>query len=55
MENPDDLRKDDVILELGGGSGNVTQHLINRYYDKEVKIVVIEKSPYFVHVLKQRF
>ncbi|NWN45693.1 rRNA adenine N-6-methyltransferase family protein [Candidatus Phytoplasma pruni] len=55
VENPDDLRPGDVILELGGGSGNVTQHLIDRYSNKRVKIVVIEKSTYFANVLKKRF
>ncbi|KOR75423.1 dimethyladenosine transferase [Candidatus Phytoplasma pruni] len=49
------MKANDVILELGGGSGNVTQHLINRYYNKDVKIVFIEKPLYFADVLKKRF
>ncbi|NWN45692.1 rRNA adenine N-6-methyltransferase family protein [Candidatus Phytoplasma pruni] len=49
-----DLGKDDYIIELGGGSGNVTQYILERY-GQDLKLAVIEYSPAFVKLLKQRF
>ncbi|XXP77514.1 MAG: rRNA adenine N-6-methyltransferase family protein [Lettuce witches'-broom phytoplasma] len=48
------LKDGGYIIELGGGSGNVTQYILERY-GKGLDLVVIEYSPAFVELLKQRF
>lgn len=42
-----DLKKDDIVLEIGGGTGNLTKELI-----KKCKVIVVEKDPLMVEILK---
>jgi len=43
-----------LVVELGGGTGAVTQALLGRAIAPE-RLLVIERSPAFVHHLQQRF
>ncbi|MBP2029543.1 16S rRNA (adenine1518-N6/adenine1519-N6)-dimethyltransferase [Methanohalophilus levihalophilus] len=45
------LSKNDHVLEIGGGIGNLTQRLLK----KAGKVTVIEYDPYLVDVLNDRF
>ena len=45
------LKKDDVILEIGPGTGNLTKHLL----DKGKALIVIEKDKELVKTLKETF
>ncbi|MCM1986117.1 MULTISPECIES: 16S rRNA (adenine(1518)-N(6)/adenine(1519)-N(6))-dimethyltransferase RsmA [Methanococcoides] len=46
-----ELSEKDVVLEIGGGIGNLTERLL----EKAGKVYVIELDPALVHVLKDRF
>ncbi|MCL4325465.1 MAG: 16S rRNA (adenine(1518)-N(6)/adenine(1519)-N(6))-dimethyltransferase RsmA [Candidatus Thermoplasmatota archaeon] len=45
------INSSDRVLEIGGGTGNLTEKLI----EKTDKVTVIEKDPYMVEYLKKRF
>ncbi|WP_440951737.1 16S rRNA (adenine(1518)-N(6)/adenine(1519)-N(6))-dimethyltransferase RsmA [Methanococcoides sp. FTZ1] len=45
------LTEDDVVLEIGGGIGNLTERLL----EKAGKVIVIELDPQLVDVLHDRF
>ena len=47
-------KADELILEVGGGTGSVTQSLLDRGIPAE-NIIVIERSPSLANHLKQRF
>jgi phosphatidylethanolamine/phosphatidyl-N-methylethanolamine N-methyltransferase len=43
-----------VLIELGAGTGPITQELVNRARD-DCKLIVLERDPDFVRVLRDRF
>jgi phospholipid N-methyltransferase len=45
---------DGLVIELGGGTGAVTQALLDRGVARE-RLVVIERSPAFIRHLRRRF
>ncbi|MEL4304401.1 16S rRNA (adenine(1518)-N(6)/adenine(1519)-N(6))-dimethyltransferase RsmA [Methanococcoides sp. LMO-2] len=45
------ITEDDVVLEIGGGIGNLTERLL----EKAGKVIVIELDPQLVDVLHDRF
>ena len=45
------IKKDETVLEIGLGIGNITKHLL----EKECKVICIEKNPKFIPVLEERF
>ena len=46
------IEKNDVILEIGPGTGNLTKHLINK---KPKEIIVIEKDKFLSHQLQLKY
>ncbi len=46
-----DLKKDDEVLEIGGGSGNLTSEI----YKKVKKLFVYEKDLEFCKILKEKY
>ncbi|WP_462273006.1 16S rRNA (adenine(1518)-N(6)/adenine(1519)-N(6))-dimethyltransferase RsmA [Methanohalophilus sp.] len=46
-----DLQGDDVVLEIGGGIGNLTERLVAQ----AGRVIVIERDPRLVAVLQDRF
>lgn len=54
MANQVDTTKDGYYIELGAGTGVVTQALLDRGIDPS-RLVVIERSPRFADLLKVRF
>jgi 16S rRNA (adenine1518-N6/adenine1519-N6)-dimethyltransferase len=46
-----DLKRSDVVLEVGPGLGALTEHLL----EVRCRIIAIEKDPKFVEVLEERF
>ena len=49
-----DLERAGLVIELGAGTGVVTQALLNRGIAAE-RLLVIESTPAFVKILRQRF
>jgi phosphatidylethanolamine/phosphatidyl-N-methylethanolamine N-methyltransferase len=43
-----------VLIELGAGTGPITQELVDRARD-DCKLIVLERDPDFVRVLRDRF
>lgn len=46
-----EIKKNETILEIGPGIGNITKHIL----EKECKLICIEKNPKFIPVLEERF
>lgn len=46
-----DIQNDELILEIGAGSGNLTEELRK----KTKKIIALEKDPFLVKILKEKF
>jgi phosphatidylethanolamine/phosphatidyl-N-methylethanolamine N-methyltransferase len=49
-----DLRRPGAVIELGGGTGGITQGLVRRGCGPE-RLVVIEREPELAAVLRRRF
>jgi phosphatidylethanolamine/phosphatidyl-N-methylethanolamine N-methyltransferase len=49
-----DWERAKVLIELGAGTGPITQELVNRVRD-DCKLIVLERDPDFVRVLRDRF
>ncbi|PTD94032.1 ribosomal RNA small subunit methyltransferase A [archaeon SCG-AAA382B04] len=47
-----DVQKDDIVLEVGAGIGNLTQEILTR---KPKKIKIIEKDRELLKILKEKF
>ena len=45
---------DGLVVELGGGTGPITQALLDTGLDTD-RLAVIERDPHFCHYLEQRF
>ena len=54
MANHVDMTKSGYHIELGAGTGVVTQALLDRGIDSN-RLIVIERSPRFVAILRKRF
>jgi phosphatidylethanolamine/phosphatidyl-N-methylethanolamine N-methyltransferase len=54
MADEVDLQRAGLVIELGAGTGPVTQALLNRGIATE-RLLVIESTPAFVKLLRQRF
>ena len=46
-----EIKKDETVLEIGPGVGNITKHLL----ETECKLICIEKNPKFIPILEERF
>jgi phosphatidylethanolamine/phosphatidyl-N-methylethanolamine N-methyltransferase len=54
MANEVDIERPGLVIELGAGTGVVTEALLNRGIAAE-RLLVIESTPAFVKLLRQRF
>jgi len=46
-----EIKKDEIVLEIGPGVGNITKQLL----EKDCKLICIEKNPKFIPILEERF
>ena len=47
-----EIKSDDIILEVGPGTGNLTEKILKK---KPKKIIVVEKDKYLTLFLKKKF